>query len=146
MALCDSALIHTPPPTLNPHPITHTQDFMAYLCYMKKIIHNILIVGFGLTIGLVFFNTFYQHPVIWHVVNILYILIPILFTCTIMRSAQGGYIIAALLWIPAFVVAYMASQGLLTVDHNIWQITNMYQLIIYSYLIGTCISIPFLAK
>ena len=113
---------------------------------MEKIIHTILIIGFGITIGFVFFNTFYQYPIIWHAVNVLYILIPIIFTCTIMRSVHGGYVIAALLWIPAFVVAYMASQGLLTVDHSIWHITNMYQLIMYSYLIGTCISIPFLEK
>ena len=101
--------------------------------------HTLLIIGLGIAVVLILFNTFYQNPIIWHAVNALYILIPIIFTCTLMRSMHGGYIVAVLLWLPALVVAYMATQGLLTVDHTIWQITNMCQLVVYSYLIGTCL-------
>ena len=110
---------------------------MVYFRCMKKSIHTALIVGLLISVGLVFFNTFYQEPTVWHIVNVFYILIPLMFTCTLMQSARNGYFIALLLWIPALVVIYMGLQNMLTIDHSIWQITNMYILIVYSYLIGS---------
>lgn len=103
----------------------------------KKILLSTLI----LTVLLTLINTLIGNAVIWYIVDALLIAVPLVYTFTLRKSAKGGTLVAVLLWIPALVVIYMGTQNLLSMEHQIWTMTNMYELLVYGYLIGTGLNI-----
>ena len=106
----------------------------------KKQTKTILSLALVTTVLIILINSFVENPVAWYVVDVLFILIPIIFTATCMHMKNSS-LVALILWIPAIIVGYMAFIGFLGIAHPIWTALNMWQLVVYSYLIGTRLKI-----
>ena len=106
----------------------------------KKPIKTIISLALAITLVIIIINTVAQNAAAWYIADALYVIIPIVFTITCIRK-RGAWPVAVILWIPALIVAYMASIGFLGIDHPLWLATNMWQLITYSYFIGTRLKI-----
>ena len=104
--------------------------------YMSKTTKTTLALGLAITILIILINSYIQNPTAWYIVDALFVLIPIIFTATGLHTKHGA-LVAIILWIPAIIVGYMAVIGFLGIPHPIWTALNMWQLVVYSYLIGT---------
>lgn len=102
----------------------------------KNNIKIILSVALAVAVFAILINSFIYNSTAWHVVNVLYISIPVLFIFFCARK-KGDLLVALILWVPALIVGYMAYMGFLGISHPIWTALNMWQLIAYSYFIGT---------
>ena len=83
-------------------------------------------------------NNFVYDALTWLVADVLYLVIALLFSFTVARTSKCGFIIAVLLWIPVLIVAYMLSRDIfaLFIENDVWLAMNMYQLLLYGYVIG----------
>lgn len=84
-----------------------------------------------------FINTAVGSTVVWYTIDIFYVLIPLVFLFTCMKSSRHATFVAALLWLPALMVLSMVLLGLFFVSTPIWNLINMSQVFIYVYLAGT---------
>ena len=90
----------------------------------QKTAQNLLLAALVIAVLIIYFNTFFYNTLAWYVADILYVFIPIIFTCFCRRSVPRDSVITVLLWIPAVVIFYAAFQGWLTADHIVWHIMN----------------------
>lgn len=97
-------------------------------------------MGLAATVLIILINSFIYDSIVWHVVNMLYVIIPIVFTFCCIRK-KNDFLVALILWMPALIVGYMAYIGFLGVSHPIWTALNMWQLVAYSYFVGTRLKI-----
>ena len=109
---------------------------VLYKYMSKKSTKTILSLALAVTVLIILLNSLIQNPTAWYIVDVLFVLIPIMFVATSMQTKNAS-LVALILWIPAIVVGYMAFIGYLGIPHPIWTALNMWQLVVYSYLIGT---------
>ena len=104
--------------------------------YMNNIIQNKLLqILLVLAIVLVFANTFVFASNLWILVDILYVLIPLLYTIFYFKKSSLCLTIA--LWVPTVIAIYLIFVlGLFGEDVVLWDFVNMWVLVVYSYTLG----------
>ena len=130
------------PSVINPHTLRTIWHTIKYMNQNRKSSHEhkFLFVLMLISIVVIYANTFLNNTPVWYALDALYVLIPLIFTCCCMRSVRHGAIIAILLWVPAIAtlcILCMVFWGSLVTTPTLWSFINMYQLIIYSYFLGT---------
>ena len=106
----------------------------------RKNIKTTLSLALAITVVIIIINSFLYNFTLWYVADALYVIIPIAFIGTCIRR-KSDLLVAIVLLIPALVVGYMAFMGLLGYHHPIWMALNTWQLVTYSYFIGTKLKI-----